>query len=175
MKTKLPLSCALCFSVLAWSSAWAAESKRTAEYLLTSPQSFRGGEVTLDVSFVRPVHWVSPLPEVSFFHALTVDRIDRRPAGEIMVAVPASQAAAFAKKYGTDFAGRFDMTTLKGTFMAVGATDKNPGGRMWLVDTTGKLQQLIDEKKLQLPEEPPVGGLARQGGFRNRQQHALDN
>ena len=141
-------------------TASAAESKRTAEYLLTTPEAYQGKEVTLDVAFVKPVHWVSPLPGVSFFHALTIDRMDRRPGGEILVAVPTDDAAAFARKYGTDFERRYESDSLKGTFMAAGG--KEGPRKIWLIDMTGQLQKLIDEKKLQFPKDafggPGAGG-----------------
>ena len=84
----------------------ASDSKRTAEYILTTPADFEGKEVTLDVSFVKPVHWKSPVPELAFFHVMTLDRRDYKPGGEILVVIPSEDASHFAQRYGTDFKSR---------------------------------------------------------------------
>jgi hypothetical protein len=141
--------------LLAASSLALADSKRTAEYLLIDPKSHVEQEVTLDVSLVKPVHWKSPLDEVSFFHALTIDRTDDKFGGAILVAVPSEDAAKFAKKYGMDFEGRNSTTTLRGTFLLVGG--RGPSG-FWIVDTTGKLMKLIAEKKIDLPADADKAG-----------------
>jgi len=145
MKTAIALA-----ALLATASLASADSKRTAEYILTDPTTHQDTEVTLDVAFVKPVHFVSPFPELAFFHALTMDRTDKRPGGGILVAIPAEQATAFAKKYGTDFDGRSDMDTLRGTLVAAGP---GPRGKIWLVDNSGKFLQLTEERKKNLPEE----------------------
>ncbi|MEI8310034.1 MAG: hypothetical protein WCH98_04695 [Verrucomicrobiota bacterium] len=134
----------------------ASDSKRTAEYILTTPADFEGKEVTLDVSFVMPVHWKSPNAELAFFHAVTLDRRDHKPGGEILVVIPSETAAKFAKKYGTDFEGRNESTSLQGTLVAA------PGGRMrakvWIVDTTGKVVDLVKQNKLAIEEGGDGGG-----------------
>ena len=129
----------------------ASDSKRTAEYILTTPADFEGKEVTLDVSYVKPVHWKSPVPELAFFHAMTLDRREYKPGGEILVAVLSSDAAKFAKKYGTNFEGRNLSNSLQATLLAA------PGGRMhakvWMLDTTGKIADLVKQNKLMIEEE----------------------
>lgn len=130
--------------------AHATDSKHTAEYILTTPADFEGKEVNIDVSFVKPVHWKSPNPDLAFFHAMTLDRRDHKPGGEILVAVASSDAAKFAKKFGTDFEGRNESTSLRGTLVAA------RGGmrpKIWLVDTTGKIADLVKQDKLQIEEE----------------------
>lgn len=156
-----------CLGVLSLSSsAQASDSKRTAEYLLTTPAANEGKEVTLDVSFVTPVHWKSPLPDVAFFHAMTIDRNDRKPGGTIMVAIPSANAEAFARKYGTDFKGRNEMNSLKGIFTSVGGGEGR-GPKMWIIDSTdGLLQKAIAEHKLNLPPEAGGPGAGGQGGHR---------
>ena len=129
----------------------AGDSKRTAEYVLTTPTDFEGKEVTLDVALVKPVHWKSPQPELAFFHALTMDRNDNKPGGHILVAIPTADAAKFAKKYGTDFEGRNDMTTLRGTLVA--APGKRVKGRAWIVDTTGKIAEMVKKNTLVIDDE----------------------
>jgi len=135
----------------------ASDSKRTAEYILTTPSDFEGKEVTLDVAFVKPVQWKSPVPELAFFRALTIDRQDKKPGGHILVIIPAADAAKFAKKYGTDFEGRNESNTLRGTFLAA------PGGkerhrRVWMIDTTGKAAELIKANKLEVNDEGEMMG-----------------
>jgi hypothetical protein len=141
-----------CFTVVALLAAGSfvnAQSKRTADFLRLAPQTHEDKEVTVDVSMVKPVLWKSPLEDVSFFHALTIDRTVHKGGGTILVAVPAADAEKFAKKYGTTFDGRNDKDKLTGTFILV--SGRGPSG-FWLIDTTGKLAQLIKDKKLQMPD-----------------------
>ena len=134
----------------------ASDSKRTAEYILITPTDFEGKVVTVDVSFVTPVHWKSPVPELAFFHAMTLDRRDYKPGGEILVAIPSEEAAHFAKKYGTEFKGRNVSNSLQATLIAA------PGGRMhakvWILDSTGKVADLVKQHKLAIEEENGGGG-----------------
>ncbi len=129
----------------------AAGSERTAEALLTTPAEFEGKQVTLDVGFVRPVRWKSPAEEFAFFHAVTMDRNDHKPAGEILVAIPAAEAAEFTKKYGTDYEGRYDKDVLTGMFIA--SPGRSAREQFWLVDTTGKLAEIIAQKKITLQDD----------------------
>ncbi|MCU0777351.1 MAG: hypothetical protein MUF86_06745 [Akkermansiaceae bacterium] len=162
MKTTSKLTA---FILLAATAHGYADSKRTAEFLLVDPKSHVDKEVTLDVSHVKPVHWKSPLSEIAFFHAVTIDRRDGRFGGAILVAVPAGEATKFARKFGMDFDGRNSTTTLRGTFVLV--SGRGPSG-LWIIDTTGKLAELIAEKRAEFPaeagkpgdmgKEPGVGG-----------------
>jgi len=154
------------FAVLCSTGLTMAESKRTANYLLTTPFAHEGKDVTLDVASVKPVRWVCPIPGITFFHAMTVERPEYRPGGAILVAVSSGNASSFAKKYGTSFERR-DSDSLKGTFLAVGgkrpgsgpdtaanpAPGPRPGKKIWVIDTTGQLPKLIAEHKLEIPEE----------------------
>ncbi len=133
----------------------AGDSKRTAEYILTTPTDFEGKEVTLDVAFVKPVHWKSRNPELAFFHVMTLDRRDRKPGGEILVAISSADSSKFAKKYGMDFEGRTESNPFSGVLVAA------PGGKMqgkiWLVDSTGKIADLVKQNKLVIEDEGPGG------------------
>lgn len=138
----------------------AGDSKRTAEYLIVNSAEYEGKEVQLDISFVKPVQWKSPIPELAFFHAITIDRRDHKRGGSILVAVKAVDSGAFAKKYGMDFDGRSDSDSLKGIFLAApgrGHADK-ARARIWFVDTTGTAAELIKAKKLELMEGGPEDG-----------------
>ncbi len=137
-----------------------AESKRTAEFLLSDPKAHQDQSVTVDVAMVKPVRWVSPLPEIAFFQALTIDRSDKKPGGGILVAVPSGDSAKFAKKYGTDFEGRNSSTILKGVFLAAGGQGHHGHRGVWIIDTTGRLESLLKDRKVTLPDESGQG----QGG-----------
>jgi hypothetical protein len=126
-----------------------SESKRTAEYLRLDPNSHVGKEVTVDVSMVKPVAWKSPVDDIAFFQALTIDRREDKSGGTILVAVPAADSEKFAKRYGMNFEGRGDKDRLDGTFILV--SGDGPSG-LWIIDTTGKLAKLIADKKLALPD-----------------------
>lgn len=129
----------------------AAESENTAEFILTNPEQREGQQVTLDVAFVKPVRWKSPVPELAFFHALTMDRKDRKPGGGIIVAVLAAEAAAFTKKYGTDFEGRYEKDELVGTLLA--SPGRGPRRQVWFVDTSGLAAELIKQNKMNIEDE----------------------
>jgi hypothetical protein len=129
----------------------AAESERTAEHILTTPSEHEGKEVALDVAFVKPVHWKSPVEELAFFHAVTMDRKDMKPGGGILVAIPAADAASFAKKYGTDYEGRYEKDELTGTLMA--GPGCGPRKQVWFVDTSGQAAAMIEQKKLSLEDD----------------------
>ena len=167
------------FAVLCSTGLTMAESKRTANYLLTTPFAHEGKDVTLDVASVKPVRWVCPIPGITFFHAMTVERPEYRPGGAILVAVASGDASSFAKKYGTSFERR-DSDSLKGTFLAVGGkrpgpgpetaanptSGPGPGKKIWVIDTTGQLQKLMEQNKLEIPEDAvnEGGGLTGPGG-----------
>jgi hypothetical protein len=139
-----------------------ADSKRTAEYILSSPTQYEGQSVTVDVAVVQPVRFKSPFPELAFFHAMTVDRSDYKGGGGILVAVAAADAEKFAKKYGTDFEGRQDADQLKGILTVSGRH------RVYVIDTTGQLQKLQEERKQTLPDDAmmdgPKGPMGPRGG-----------
>lgn len=158
MKTSLLITMALTAAFLPL--AGAADSKRTAEYILATPGDFEGKEVTLDVAFVKPVRWKSPVPELAFFRVMTIDRRDDKPGGHILVAIPASEAGKFAKKYGMDFDGRGDSDTLRGTLLAGPGKgpDKMKHARIWFIDTTGTAVELIKSDKLELIDDGPMDG-----------------
>ncbi len=134
-----------------------ADSKRTAEYVLANFADHEGKEVTLDVAFVKPVHWKSPNPEFAFFRAFTMDRLDDKPGGAILVAIPAEDASKFSKKYGMDFEGRKEFNTLRGVFLAAPAR-KGKHPRVWIVDTTGKISELLKGQQFELPADAEEGG-----------------
>jgi hypothetical protein len=148
----------------------AGDSERTADHILTTPSQFEGKQVELDVAFVQPVKRKSPVAELAFFRAFTMDRKDRKPGGAILVAVLASEAEGFSKKYGTDFEGRYEKDTLTGTLMA--APGRSPREQVWLVDTTGRAAELLKEARANLADEEAgergAGG-ERGRGFRSRQ------
>jgi len=135
----------------------ASDSKRTAEYILATPTDFEGKQVSLDVAFVKPVHWKSPVPELAFFHAVTLDRRDHKPGGHILIAVPAADAGKIAQRYGLDWEGRNESNTLTGTLVAAPGRAAGMHRRVWLIDTDGKAIELIKAKKLELLEDGGPG------------------
>jgi hypothetical protein len=95
-----------------------------------------------------------------------MDRSDKRPGGGILVVIPSEDSAKFAKKYGTDFDGRSDMTTLRGLFMVAGGGREHGRPGIWVVDTTGKFKTLLEERRVSLPDDAaePGGGFGGPGG-----------
>jgi hypothetical protein len=145
MKYKSLLVVTLAFASV---SVGFADSKRTADYLRINPASHVDKKVTVDVTMVKPVSWKSPVDGISFFHASTLDRTDKKFGGVILVAVPSDEAEKFAKKYGTEYEGKNSRSALEGTFTLV--SGNGPSG-LWIIDTTGKIPQLVADKKLVIP------------------------
>lgn len=143
-----------------------ADSKRTADYLRIEPTKHVDKEVTVDVLMVHPTHWKSPVAELAFFHATTIDRTDKNVSGTILVAVAADEAADFAKKYGTDYEGKNNRHALTGKFILVNG--KGPSG-LWMIDTTDKVAGLLKENKLAIPDGDKGANFGgRIGRFRDR-------
>ncbi len=153
----------------------AGDSKHTAEYIIANSAEHEGKEVVLDVSFVKPVQWKSPIPELAFFHAVTVDRRDDQLGGSIIVAVKAAEAGSFAKKYGMDFEGRRDSDSLRGVFLAAPGRgpDTKARARIWLVDTTGSAAGLIEAKKFEIQDDGPNRGVDSKGLADRRMRPAV--
>jgi len=165
MKRSLLLLPLLLFGVSATLTA-GTPSKKTAKYILSLPSQYEGKEVQLDVAMVKPIHRKIRVSELAFFHAMTYDKANKSPGGEILVAILASDAEKFVKKYGLDREGKKnpDTTLLKGTFMTMpGGLGKRGGpdgrcgplGRIWFVDTTGKAAELIKANKLSMDDDAP--------------------
>ncbi len=175
MKKSYLLSIALLVAFIPLASA--SDSKRTAEYILATPGDFEGKTVTLDVAFVKPVQWKSPIPELAFFRAMTIDRRDKKAGGHILIAIPASEAGKFSKKYGMDFDGRGESDTLSGSLLTAPGkgADKGRRGQIWFIDTTGTAVELIKAKKLELNDDGPRGGRGEEGFGEKRRQGRGDN
>lgn len=153
MKTFLPISAI--FLVIGV-NCLAADSKRTAEYLLTEPRTHRDKEVTVDVAFVQPVKWASPLTSHGFYHAMTIDRYDKSGGGTILVAIDPNEAASFVRKYGTDFDGKSDRDPLRGKFVLISGRHDEAG--IWAIDTTGTLVETLKARQIELPRDPGPHG-----------------
>ncbi|MDX2079638.1 MAG: hypothetical protein SFU53_02525 [Terrimicrobiaceae bacterium] len=123
----------------------AGESKRTAEYILATASDHEGQSVALDVAFVKPVHWKSPIPELAFFHAATSDTRDNKPGGVILVAVAAADVDRTIRKYGMDHDGRGESDTLRGTLLVGPGPIHRP--KIYFVDTTGQAEELIKKHR----------------------------
>lgn len=161
MKTTRFLACAI-FAVIAPNSM-AADSKHTSEYIIANSADHEGKDVSLDVSFVKPVSWKSPIPGLAFFHAVTIDKRDQKMGGTILVAVDAAESGSFARKYGMDFEDRRDSDSLRGLFLAaprLGKTSKGSGS-VWFVDTTGTAADLIKANQILLEDDAPDLGKGR--------------
>ena len=86
-----------------------------ADEYLVNPGNYEGQTITLNVVCVRPVHFQSPIPDIMFYHAMTLSS-DRKMGGEILVAVPNDSSSQFAKYYGLDPRGRSSLV-MNGTLL----------------------------------------------------------
>jgi hypothetical protein len=141
------------------SSLHAAESKRTAAHILANSDKYEGKEVTLDVSFLKPVKWKSPIPEIAFFFAVTIDRTNDIRAGKLLIAIPETETKKFSQKYGLveSKKEKNNPDTLRGVLVPAWAKGANGKGMkskgIWVIDTSGRLQNLSKTVKLELPED----------------------
>lgn len=144
-------------------------SDQTANAVLAEPHKYNNAPVQLDVAFLRPVRWKSPIPEVAFFHAMTYDKKARSFGGEILLAAPESNREALVRRYGVTHEGRRtpDTNLLRATLRNTGEDRKR--GIWYLDQTEGALSEAIQEmrEKIQeLEKGGPVGpGGNRRGGI----------
>jgi hypothetical protein len=113
MKTTPTLLCSL--ALLLGITSLKAATPMSADELLISPWDYEGQAVKLNVAFVKPTHFQSPLPDVIFYHAMTMTT-DRRPGGTMLIAVPKAESERFARYYGLDPRGRNSLP-LSGTLL----------------------------------------------------------
>ena len=113
MKTTASLLC--CLALLFGAGSLHASTPQSADEFLVSPWDYQGQTIKLNVMFVRPAHFQSPLPDVIFYHAATLT-VDRRPGGEMLIAVPKSESQQFAGFYGLNPHGR-SSRILSGTLL----------------------------------------------------------
>ena len=134
------------------SPLYAADSKHTAKYILNNSAQYEGKEVSLDVAFLELVHWKSPDPKIGFVRARTKDRINGSDGGFILVAIPASDAEKFTRKYGLSTSRR-DTDTLRGVLNSARVRGAKRGNGVWVLDTTRHLQDLLKNGNFELPAD----------------------
>jgi len=105
----------------------------------------------LDVAFLRPVRWKSPNPEIAFFLAVTKDRTNGHAGGSILVSIPAAEVEKFCRKYGL-IESKKNTDTLKGVFMSAKVRTGKRGNGIWVLDTTGRLQDLFKTGNFEFPD-----------------------
>lgn len=97
----------------------------------------------LQVAFVKPVNWKSPIKGVAFFHAATMDRRERKNGGWILVAVTEDDAAKFSKRFGTAPDG-MQTRRMRGIFHV---TPNTKGTKVWYVDYEGANGKALEDAK----------------------------
>ncbi len=125
------------------SNLLAGPSTSTADYYLSDPEKFAGKTVNLDVAFVKPVTWKSPVKGVNFFHAYTMDKRARQNGGWILIAVLEESAGKVADRFGTaiDAARTHSM---RGVFQL---TPNVKGTRLWYLDYEGFSGDILEAAK----------------------------
>jgi hypothetical protein len=125
----------------------------TADYYLSFAERYLNTEIDLDVNFVKPVHWVSPDPEIAFFRAATYDKKEKRMGGAILVILPSTAKEKFVKKYELN-PERRDSDRMEGVLRTLPAR-KHPRGKVYILDYEGLSWETLQErvKKLSLDEE----------------------
>jgi len=141
MKTYSPLLAVATLVCLAFPEAAFA---RTANHILANPDQHHEKTVTVDVAYLRPVRWKSPVPEVAFFHAITYDKRAKSPGGAILLAFPESSRESMIRRYGVVRDGNARVVGTK----PLRATLRNMGeGRrrgIWYLDQTeGSLNEAL--------------------------------
>jgi len=189
MKTPPVILC--CLALLFGAGSLLASIPESADGILVSPWEYEGHTIKLNVAFVRPAHFQSPLSEVIFYHAMTLTP-ERKLGGEILVAVPKKESEHFAHYYGMDPHGR-NSRILSGTLLLAHRhhppfhkrpSDSNAGPEatpegneaarkheargVWFVDYKGLSADLFSKnKELDLPEGGGAGDNPHQQGGPN--------
>lgn len=142
-------------------SSQAALSKKTADYVILHATELEGKSVTLDVVGVRPMRMLSPIPDVTFFHAITFDDREDRPGGPILVAVPANQGEKFAEKFGSLNPRSKRVEKMSGILIpSSGSPDRK--GKVWMIDYEGLSGAVLaNHTHVIIPEEKPEGDSQR--------------
>lgn len=113
MKITYPILCGL--ALLLSGGSLVAATPVSADDYLVSPWDYEGQTIKLNVAFVRPSHFQSPLPDVIFYHAMTMT-LDHKIGGEMLIAVSKTESEHFARTFGLDFHGR-NARSLSGTLL----------------------------------------------------------
>lgn len=118
---------------------------RTANGVLAEAKQLTDQPVRVDVAFLRPVRWASPVEGLVFFHAMTYDKRNSAPGGEILLAAPEDQSAALAKKYGVTVESRRPSTTALSATLRSTSNDEDRGV-FYLDLSDGKLAAALEER-----------------------------
>lgn len=129
-------------------------SEKTANGILANPAKNENQSVSLDVAFLRPVRWSSPVPDVAFFYAMTYDRRNRSFGGGILLAAPEADRESLIRRYGVTRDGGqrspASTTTLRAVLRSTGETGQQ-GRSLWFLDQTeGEVSEAIKQKRGEL-------------------------
>jgi hypothetical protein len=113
VKTSTSIFC--CLALLFGTGSLHASTPMSADEYLVTPGAYENQTIRLNVAFVRPVRFQSPLQDVMFYNAVTLTA-DRKPGGEILVAVPKDGSEHFAQSYGMNPRGK-NSRILSGTLL----------------------------------------------------------
>jgi len=112
---KTTSSLLFCLALLFCVGLLHASTPQGADEYLVAPWDYEGQTISLNVMFVRPARFQSPLADVIFYHAATITA-DRKLGGEILIAVPKTESEHFARFYGMNHHGR-SSRILSGTLL----------------------------------------------------------
>lgn len=147
---------ALCLAVILSLQSLGAQ---TANQILANPDKYKGADVNLDVALLRPIRWDSPNKDFAIFHALTYDRRENAPGGEILLVAPESSRDQLVRRYGVTLDGRMrsaSTTRLRGTLQSTRGDD---GGLFYIDLTGGAAAELIKDHALKI--SPPGSAPSR--------------
>jgi len=139
-------------------------SDRTANGILANPAKYEDQNVNLDVAFLRPVRWTSPVPDVAFFYAMTYDKRNRSFGGEILLAAPEATRDTLVRRYGVtrDGGKRKAPSTnqLRAVLRSTGETGQAGRSFYYLDQTDGEISEVLRQKRGELGKrlrEDPSG------------------
>ena len=98
---KIICSILSCLALLFGAGSLQASNPMGADEILVSPWDYEGQSISLNVVCVKPANFQSPLPDIIFYHAMTMAST-RKPGGEILIAVPKDSSSQFASLFGMD-------------------------------------------------------------------------
>ncbi len=158
VNTLIPRLTAVCIVTLISTLNLAAD---TANQILANPDKYKGKEVSLDVALLRPIRWASPVDDFAIFHAMTYDKREKAPGGEILIVVPESSREELVRRYGVAVDGNRRNVSTRSLRGNLQTTRGGAGGLFYLDLTDGAAAEIITEQAVKIR---PRAHSARPGG-----------
>lgn len=139
---------AVAVMIVATSTSAMARNPDSAEFYLAYADKYLDQTIKLDVSHVEPVHFISPVQGVAFLRVATIDNVERRNGGMIMMVLPVEDKEKVIKKYGLNHE-RAQSKSMKVVLRQ--ASGRIAREAHYLADYEGKAWELVKDSLAKVP------------------------